>query len=58
MYIGRCTISEMCYACFIGLSRLGAECRLQEMEEMLTKRTEMLVATQDFVISMGVCLEQ
>jgi len=48
----------MCYACFIGLSRLGAECRLQEMEEMLTKRTEMLVATQDFVISMGVCLEQ
>ena len=31
---------------FIGLSRLGAECRLQEMEEMLTKRTEMLVVVK------------
>ena len=34
---------------FIGLSRLGAERRLQEMEEMLTKSTEMLgVVTQEF----------
>ena len=31
---------------FFGLSRLGAECRLQEMEEMLTKRTEMLVVVK------------
>ena len=31
-----------CHVCFLGLSRLSAECRLQEMEDMLTKSTEML----------------